>query len=88
MGRAGVSLSPQAFKFHHETSAVETENLTITVLMNTGSGSEDKSAARTAIDATLRDCGRNVEFLSPTARLSVPCLRLIASIETKMGRGG
>lgn len=39
------------------------ENLPITVLMNAGSGSDDKSAARSAIDSGLRAKGRNVEVV-------------------------
>jgi len=38
------------------------EQLPITVLMNAGSGSDDKSSSRTMIDTVLRETGRDVEI--------------------------
>jgi diacylglycerol kinase family enzyme len=43
--------------------AAGTDGLPVTVLMNAGSGSEDKSTARSAIEAALGAGGRDVEIL-------------------------
>jgi diacylglycerol kinase family enzyme len=49
-------------------------NLPVTVLMNAGSGSEDKSAAREAIDSVLRAAGREVDLLVARRPRDMPAL--------------
>lgn len=54
--------------------------LPVTVLMNAGSGSQDKAAARQAIDAILRDGGRDTELrLARRPRDLLPLARQAAA---------
>jgi diacylglycerol kinase family enzyme len=53
---------------------VKIETLPVTVLMNANSGSEDKSAARNAIDTVLRAKGRDVELLLARHPRDLPML--------------
>ena len=56
----GMSFGP--IQSSAQPLAVGIENLPITVLMNASAGSQDKSAAHTAIDTVLKVAGRHVEL--------------------------
>src|SRR5262245_58597943 len=57
-----------------ECLAGGTGNLPITILMNAGSGSEDKSAVRTAIDSALEGSGRDIQVLLARRPRELPAL--------------